>query len=146
MSMDFTGIGAVSDFLGKVADKIWPDKIAQEAERNKFILATSELANAGELEKLKMSLSTILAEANSTDPWTSRARPSFMYVMYVMILSSIPVGIIYAFFPAQVMNGISGMKLFLQAIPDALYALFGVGYTGYTVMRTVDKRNESKGT
>lgn len=39
-------------------------------------------------------MKAIIAEAQSRDPWTSRARPSFMYVMYVLILFSIPRGAI----------------------------------------------------
>jgi hypothetical protein len=31
-------------------------------------------------------MAAVLAEAESPDPWTSRARPSFLYVMYVLLL------------------------------------------------------------
>ena len=34
-----------------------------------------------ELERVRTQMAGVLAEAGSTDPWTSRARPSFLYVM-----------------------------------------------------------------
>jgi phosphotransferase system glucose/maltose/N-acetylglucosamine-specific IIC component len=85
------------------------------------------------------SLSAIIAEAQSTDPWTSRARPSFMYVIYVLILAGIPIGILAAFRPDIANNIASGLNLWLRAIPDSLYTLFGVGYLGYTGARTIEK-------
>ncbi|MGL5074246.1 MAG: holin family protein [Waterburya sp.] len=128
-------------FGGKLIDKIWPDKIAQETERAKAQLALMELQQAGEFKKLEISMGAILAEANSSDPWTSRARPSFMYVIYVMILASIPMGFMAAFFPVQADAVINGMGKWLNAIPEALYALFGAGYLGYTGFRSWDKKN-----
>ena len=82
----------------------------------------------------------MVAEASSPDPWTSRARPAFLYVMYVMILSAIPMGIVYAVDPTIADNVAKGFGTWLTAIPSELYALFGVGYTGYAVMRTYDKK------
>ena len=41
-------------------------------------------------------MQAIVAEAQSTDPWTSRARPSFLYMMYALILWAIPMGLIAA--------------------------------------------------
>jgi len=38
---------------------------------------------------MQISLSAIMAEANSHDPWTSRARPTFLYVIYGVILLSV---------------------------------------------------------
>ena len=37
-------------------------------------------------------MSAIVAEANSSDPWTSRARPSFLYLIYVLLLFAVPMG------------------------------------------------------
>lgn len=77
--------------------------------------------------------SIMLAEANSGDKWTSRARPGFLYVMYMMILASIPMGILAAYHPAQAQLIIAGMKAWLAAIPQAMWGTFGVGYAGYLV-------------
>jgi hypothetical protein len=137
--MDLTGIGAIFDFGGKLVDKLFPDKVAQEKERAAATLALAQLEQDGEMEKLKVSMSAILAEAQSNDPWTSRARPSFMYVMYLMILVAIPMGIVSAFRPDLAVAIAAGMKAWLAAIPDSLYTLFGVGYVGYTGFRSYEK-------
>ena len=95
----------------------------------------------GELKELETRMSAILAEAKSADPWTSRARPSFLYVIYLMILMAIPIGILSAFNPAMAIQIASGMRAWLASIPDALWATFGIGYTGYTVARSAwDKK------
>ncbi|KQM63518.1 hypothetical protein ASE75_13540 [Sphingomonas sp. Leaf17] len=69
------------------------------------------------------------------DPWTTRARPAFLYVMYALLLWSIPVGLIAAVRPDTAQAIAAGMAAYLNAIPEPLYALFGTGYLGYTVAR-----------
>jgi hypothetical protein len=142
--LDVTPIGAIFDFGGKLIDKIWPDKTAQEAERAKAQLALVQMQQDGEFRVLQASMAAILAEAGSADPWTSRARPTFMYVIYVMILMGIPMGFISAFRPDIALAVANGMKQWLVAIPDSLYTLFGVGYLGYTGARSWDKRTDAK--
>jgi len=80
-------------------------------------------------------LQAIVAEANSPDPWTSRARPSFLYVMYVLLLTAIPMGVLSAFDPAAARDIAAGMNDYLTGLPEPLYALFGTGYLGYTAAR-----------
>lgn len=130
-----TFLTALFPLLDKVFDRVIPDPEKKAAAQ----LEVMKLAQSGELEEVKIQLSAILAEAQSADPWTSRARPSFMYVMYIMILASIPMGVLYAFNPAMAMNIGAGLKTWLTAIPDTLYQLFGVGYLGYAAGRTIDK-------
>lgn len=124
----------------KLIDKLWPDKTAQAAERASAELALFQVQSDADIQQQKQQLSGILAEAQSTDPWTSRARPSFMYVIYVMILMSIPMGFLAAYNPLIATNVILGMKQWLAAIPDSLYTLFGVGYLGYTTAHSYDKK------
>jgi len=50
---------------------------------------------------MQVSLSAILAEANSADPWTSRARPTFLYVIYGIILLCVIGAIIGIWWPQQ---------------------------------------------
>ena len=69
------------------------------------------------------------------DPWTRRARPTFLYVMYVLLLGALPVGLIAAARPDAAAAIARGMAAYLAAIPEPLYALFGTGYLGYTVAR-----------
>lgn len=63
----------------------------------------------------------------------------FMYVIYILILSAIPMGIVFAINPALSANIIAGFGAWLKAIPSDLYALFGAGYLGYGAFRTVEK-------
>lgn len=129
-------IGGIFDIGGKLLDKFFPDP--EERARKQFELL--QMQQTGELKELETRMSAILAEASSTDPWTSRARPSFLYVIYVMILMSIPMGVLSAFEP-QVADAIaSGMQKWLAAIPEDLYVLFGVGYVGYSGARMLEKR------
>lgn len=135
MGFDLTGFGALFELGGKVLDKIFPDKEA--AERAKLELL--KMQQAGEFKELEARFSAIVAEANSQDPWTSRARPSFMYVMYVMILSALPMGFLFAFNPGVAVAVTDGVGRWLNAIPGDLYALFGAGYLGYAGFRTFEK-------
>lgn len=137
-----TMIGPIFEMGGKIIDKIFPDKTLQEKERAQAQLALAQLMQSGDLETMKASLSAIIAEAQSNDPWTSRARPSFLYVMYIMILTAIPMGILFAFIPEKAEAITTGVKMWLTAIPDELYMLFGVGYLGYTGARSFDYRSK----
>jgi hypothetical protein len=69
------------------------------------------------------------------DRWVTRARPSFLYVIYVIILWAFPMGLIAAINPAVAASISVGMTAYLKAIPDSLWALFGTGYLGYTAAR-----------
>ena len=120
----------------KLLDKIIPDPEAKAKAQLELI----RLQQDGQFRELEERMSAIKAEAASNDPWTSRARPSFMYVMYTMILGSIPMGITFAVSPETATDIIEGVKLWLEAIPSELYALFGAGYLGYAHYRTADKK------
>ncbi|GAA0666734.1 hypothetical protein FHT00_000041 [Sphingomonas insulae] len=73
------------------------------------------------------------------DPWVRRARPAFLYVMYLLLLWSIPMSLIAAISPATATAMARGMGAYLSAIPEPLYALFGTGYLGYTAARAWGK-------
>lgn len=130
------GIDAIVNVAGKVFDRLVPDK-AEEAKRE----LTAMIARGDqEIKEINAQLSAINMEARSSDPWTSRARPSFLYVIYILILSAIPMGFLSAFAPEIAGQIIVGFKDWLNAIPNSLVQLFGVGYLGYTGARTFDKR------
>lgn len=122
----------------KIIEKLIPDP-AQKAEAKARLV---ELQQNGELREVETQLSAIIAEANSADPWTSRARPSFLYVVYITILAGIPMGVLFAFSPEVAANVTTGFKGWLDAIPQEMWTLFGVGYLGYTGARTLDKRKK----
>ncbi|MXP13770.1 hypothetical protein GRI44_03255 [Altererythrobacter confluentis] len=124
----------VESLIGPIAsiiDKIIPDKEARARAKLELL----QLEGTHELATIEARLAAIVAEANSQDPWTSRARPSFLYVMYVMILWALPMGILSAFDPAAARNIGIGMTGYLRGLPEELYALFGTGYLGYTAAR-----------
>lgn len=129
-------IGGLFDIGKSLVGKLFPDPV-ERAQKEMELFA---LQQSGELKELETRMSAILAEANSTDPWTSRARPSFMYVIYIMILSSIPMGILAAFKPDMAAAIAAGMQAWLAAIPEDLYVLFGVGYVGYAGVRSYEKK------
>jgi hypothetical protein len=109
----------------------------EERENAKLALMTQQ--GQQKLAETAQQMSAILAEAQSADPWTSRARPSFLYVMYVLVLTSLPMGCLFAFKP-EVANAIAvGFGQWLNAIPESMWALFGAGYLGYTGARTWEK-------
>jgi hypothetical protein len=121
--------------LFSIGEKLIDKLFTSDEDKAKAHLELLRLQQSGELELLKTQLSAIVAEAQSPDPWTSRARPSFMYVMYVLILASIPMGILAAFKPDVADAITKGMTGYLAAIPEPLYVLFGTGYLGYTAAR-----------
>ena len=117
--------------LTSIIDKIIPDPKARDLAKLELL----KLQGTQEMQLLQTQLSAIVAEANSLDPWTSRARPSFLYVMYVMILWALPMGLVAAFRPEAASAIASGMNAYLGGLPEPLYALFGTGYLGYTAAR-----------
>ena len=124
----------VESLIGPIAsiiDKIIPDKEARARAKLELL----QLEGTHELATIEARLAAIVVEANSQDPWTSRARPSFLYVMYVMILWALPMGVLSAFDPAAARNIGIGMTGYLRGLPEELYALFGTGYLGYTAAR-----------
>jgi hypothetical protein len=117
--------------VAKLIDKIIPDPQARDAAKLELL----KLQGSQEMEAIRTQLTAIVAEAQSADPWTSRARPSFLYVMYALLLWSIPMGLIAAAAPEMAANIANGMNAYLSGIPEPLYALFGTGYLGYTAAR-----------
>jgi hypothetical protein len=135
-------MGILDALLGPITaiiDKVIPDP----KQRDEAKLELLRLQGTQELNLLQTQLSAIVAEAHSTDPWTSRARPSFLYVMYAMILLSVPMGLVAAFRPDMALAIGNGMTAYLNALPEPLYGLFGTGYLGYTAARQWGKSRGS---
>ncbi|GAC1408705.1 MAG: hypothetical protein NVSMB69_10320 [Novosphingobium sp.] len=121
--------------IASIIDKVIPDPKERDAAKLQLL----QMQGTQEPAAIQTQMSAILAEAQSADPWTSRARPGFLYVMYAMILWSLPMGLIAAIRPAaahDIANGITG---YLNGLPEALYGLFGTGYLGYTAARQFGK-------
>lgn len=123
------------DATSKLIERIIPDP----AEREKAKLALLQAEGQQALQEMQTSLSAILAEANSHDPWTSRARPTFLYVIYAVILMCVMGAIIGIWWPQQVFQAAENLSKLLGAISESLWWLFGAGYLGYTGARSFDK-------
>ena len=131
-------MGIIDGIIGPVAgllDKIIPDPRVRDAAKLELI----KLEGTQDMERAKARMAAVLAEAQSVDPWTSRARPSFLYVMYALLLWAIPVGLLSAVSPGLAEAIARGMTAYLRGIPDELYALFATGYLGYTAARSWGK-------
>jgi len=128
-------VTAALDLGGKLVERIFPDKAKQDEAK----LELAKAAQDGRLKEFSIQMSAIIAEAQSSDPWTSRARPSFMYVIYVVILLGLPMGVLSAFRPEMATQVANGFQAWLGAVPDSLWTLFGAGYLGYTGARTWEK-------
>lgn len=126
--------GVAAPLFGLIDNLFTSDEERAEAKRRLI-----EMEQRGDLDGMKIQLSAILAEANSGDPWTSRARPSFLYLMYLVILMCVAGAIIGIWWPDHVATAASNLTNLLMAIPESLWWLFGAGYLGYTGARSMDK-------
>jgi hypothetical protein len=122
----------------KIIDKLIPDKI--EAERLK--LETIRLNQEGEFRELEKRYDAITAEANSSDKWTSRARPAFMYVFHSILLSlTIIAPAIGVINPDAMAAFFANVAMGFKAVPEELWWTFTAGYLGYTGFRSLEKKN-----
>ena len=128
----------VSGIIGlgtKIIDKMFPDP----EQRDRAKLELLKMERDGDLDEMKTKLSAIIAEAQSADPWTSRARPSFLYVVYILLLWSLPMGVLFVFNPDAATRFTDGFKAWMSAIPEPVLTLFGTVMLGYVVGRSYEK-------
>lgn len=128
-------LAALLPTITEIIGKVIPDPEAREKAR----LDLLKLEQDGAFRETEQKMAAILAEANSGDKWTSRARPSFLYVVYVLILSGIPMGVLYAFSPATATAIATGFGEWLKAIPSAFVDLFQWVMLGYITGRSFEK-------
>ncbi len=133
--MDPITISGLFSVGSKLIDKLFPDP----EQKAKAQLELMRMQQSGELEEAKVQLSAIIADAQSSDPWTSRARPSFLYVVYILLLWSIPMGVLSIFKPDAAVAFTAGFKGWMAAIPDSILTLFGTVMTGYVLGRSWEK-------
>lgn len=115
------------DLVFGVGNKLIDKLFSSPEEKAKAQLELLKLQQSGELDFMKVQLSAIITEAQSSDPWTSRARPTFLYMCYILILAGIPMGIISAISPSTGQNIASGFGAWLEAIPSEIVTLMGIG-------------------
>jgi len=133
--MDPITLGGLFSIGSKLIDKLFPDP----ADKAKAQLELLRLQQSGELDEVKVQLSAIMAEASSADPWTSRARPSFLYVVYILLLWSIPMGLVTVFKPDAAAAFTAGFRAWMLALPEPILTLFGIVMTGYVAGRSWEK-------
>lgn len=117
------------DIATSIVDKLIPDPEAAAAAKLKLL----ELDQQGRLTELQLQMSAIVAEANSSDPWTSRARPSFLYLFYAIIAFMVVVApMLGIWYPDKMDLFFMNVSKGFSSIPDALWATFAAGYLGYS--------------
>ncbi|PCJ17835.1 MAG: hypothetical protein COB02_12260 [Candidatus Cloacimonadota bacterium] len=124
------------DFVGKIIDKVAPDKISQE-ERMKLNQAfeLQVMANESKVEEYRRDM--IVADSKSEDSYVSRARPTLFYIFYFVIIFN------YILVPLlQIFKG-NHLLVPLQ-LPSELWNMFTAGYLGYSGFRTFDKHSKNK--
>lgn len=130
-------VGGIFEIGKSLIDKLMPNPEAK-AKAQMDLLAMQQ---SGELKELETRMSAILAEANSSDPWTSRARPSFLYVFYAIILGMTVVAPVLGVFNPQAMDVFfANVGKGFDAIPEELWWTFTAGYLGYAGVRSFEKR------
>jgi hypothetical protein len=91
----------ISEILGLSRDvlaRVFPDKTQLELANAKL----DELQQSGELKLLMSRNQIAVEEARSSDKWTSRARPLFMYVFYVLITFLVVIApMLGVFYPSE---------------------------------------------
>jgi hypothetical protein len=131
-------LGGIFEVGKSLIDKLIPDKEAK-AKAHMDLL---QMQQNGELKELETRMAAVLAEANSADPWTSRARPSFMYVFYFVILAlTIVAPVIGVFNPDAMEQFFVNVGAGFKALPQELWWTFTAGYLGYAGARTIEKRS-----
>lgn len=122
--------------IAGLLDKLIPDPVAREKAKLELLKAENQQA----LSELQISMSAILAEAQSEDKWTSRARPSFMYLFYLVIVTLVIVApFVGIFSPAGMEQFFKNVGAGFKAIPESLWDTFAIGYVGYAGARSWEK-------
>lgn len=113
------------------------DANAHEIQMKEYELTVK--AMDAESKAIEAASKNIQAEAASGDKFTSRARPTFMYLFYIILAFN------YIILPICQMPKVGVMGLKPIEFPDILWEVFVAGYLGYTGVRTFEKYSGKKG-
>jgi hypothetical protein len=124
-------LGGIKDVIG--AFKLDPAKKAElqaAIDENAHIIRAKELDIEAKVadqvaKEIEAASANIRAEASSGDRYTSRARPTFLYMMELILFIN------YVVFPLMSRPPLE--------FPEALFWLFGSCMLGYTGARTWEK-------
>ena len=129
-------VSGILDIGRGIISRIFPDP----QERAKAELELLKMEQSGELTEMATRIDVIKAEASSDDPWTSRARPMFLYTFYVVLLSLVVVApVVGVVFPEQMGSFFLNVGRGFQAIPEELWTTFTLGFLGYATARSYEK-------
>lgn len=129
-------IGGIFEVGKSLIDKLLPDPEAKARATQELLI----MQQTGELKELETRMGAILAEANSADPWTSRARPAFLYVFYFIILGMTVLAPVIGIFNPEAMGVFfDNVGKGFGAIPEEMWWTFSAGYLGYAGVRSVEK-------
>jgi hypothetical protein len=139
MGLDFTGLGAVFDFGGKLIDKLYPDKTAAEAAK----LEMFKLQQAGGMQELNntfnlavQQIMTNVEEAKSTSTFVAGWRPFVGWICGCSLAYN------YILFPLIVWTvkacGVEAPPMPALDIGELMTLLFGM--LGLGAMRSYDKQ------
>jgi hypothetical protein len=108
------------------------DQNAHEIQMKEYELQVRTMD--AESKAIEAASANIRAEAQSGDKWTSRVRPTFLYLFYIILaLNFILVPI------AQLIKGISLENLHPIEFPEIMWEVFVAGYLGYKGARSWEK-------
>jgi len=113
-------------FIGKVLDKIFPDKTKAAEAKAKLM----ELAQKGELAELESAAKIIVAEASSEHFLVAAWRPITMLVFVFIVFNN--------YILAPYINLFFTVDVALETPPD-LWALIKIGLGGYVIGRSGEK-------
>ena len=136
-----TGLDRVVSSVGTVLDNLFTSD--DEKEKNKIAMTQITLAAAQAEKELAIDLEKaylddvkdlrrqITVELQSEDAYVRRARPTFNYIFYVVLIFN------FIFIP--IYRVITNQSLEVIKLPTELWTVFGVGFIGYGYLRTVEK-------
>lgn len=135
------GVNDIGDMFSKIVGtfKLSPEKAAEfaslkethAADLAKLQLQMEAQAQDAITREVEAASANIRAEAASGDKYTSRARPTFLYICNLLLLCN------FLIFPLIHREPI--------AFPEPLFWLFGSVMLGYTGARTWEKIQAMKG-
>ena len=136
-----SGVDKIVGSVGVAPDSLFTSD--DEKQKNKIALTQISLAAmqaekelAADLEKayledVKDLRRQITVELQSQDAYVRRARPTFNYIFYAVLIFNYVFPPICQLFTGKPLNPID--------LPGELWTVFGVGFIGYGYLRTVEK-------
>jgi hypothetical protein len=148
--MDLFPGGALVDVLGKVIDRVIPDKAAAQQAKDALAKAQNDEDFQAEMGQIKINL----AQINSGNWFVAGPRPAIMWVCAgALFLAYIPMEVMQTFLWSWqcisiMSHAADPAKVVLPAFPDlGISAILGllVPLLGLGTMRTIEKYTKSQG-